>query len=99
MSKPAARKAKIKPVRVTVTLEEDADQHLFAALKAQRMALAKAQNVPPYVIFHDKTLRELALQRPSDYEQMRTIPGIGEQKFQRYGRIFLDVIAQHAMAG
>lgn len=82
---------------VAAILEEEGDQVLFTALKAQRMALAKAQNVPPYVIFHDKTLRELALQKPSSLEQMRTIPGVGEQKILRYGEVFIAIISQHDM--
>ncbi len=85
--------------QTTVLLESDADQHLFAALKAARLALAKAQNIPPYIIFHDKTLREMVLRRPASREEMLAISGIGEQKMERYGEAFLNVIAQHAVAG
>ena len=75
--------------------EEDAQ--LFAALKAKRMELAKAQNVPPYVIFHDKTLREMALHKPDNATEMAYISGVGGKKMDRYGEEFLQVIAEHAV--
>ena len=70
------------------------DEKLFAALKATRMAIAKAQNVPPYVIFHDKTLREMAITRPADASDFVRISGVGEKKMERYGQIFLETIRQ-----
>lgn len=82
--------------KLAIALNNDADNGLFAALKAARMELAKAQNVPPYVIFHDKTLRELATSRPRALPDLQQIGGIGEKKAERYGAIFLDIIAQHA---
>ena len=78
-----------------VQLEENVDQPLFAALKAIRMEIAKAQNVPPYVIFHDKTLREMAVSKPASREEFGQISGVGEKKSARYGDIFLNVITQH----
>jgi len=88
-----------KAARTVAGVENDADQPLFAALKETRRALAKAQNIPPYIIFHDKTLRELALHKPASPEEMLTISGVGEQKIQRYGEMFLRIIAEHCMAG
>jgi ATP-dependent DNA helicase RecQ len=79
-------------------LADAGDQQLLTALKTARMALAKAQNIPPYIIFHDKTLREMALTKPASYDEMRGITGVGEQKIQRYGETFLSVITQHCMA-
>ena len=58
--------------------------------------IARAQNVPPYVIFHDKTLIELAAARPGSRSQMAKIPGVGEAKLDRYGAAFLAVIADQA---
>ncbi len=72
------------------------DEGLFGALKAKRLELAKAQNLPPYVIFHDKTLRELAVVKPTSLHSMAAISGVGERKIERYGQLFLQVIAQHA---
>lgn len=76
----------------------EADQHLYEALRAARLALAREQNIPPYIIFHDKTLRELALAKPASRDEMLAVGGVGEQKFDRYGEAFLEVVAQH-MAG
>lgn len=69
-----------------------ADQGLFDALRAKRMELAKAQGVPPYVIFHDRTLAELAAARPKTARAMASIPGIGETKLERYGPAFLEIL-------
>ena len=71
------------------------DPSLLSVLKATRMSLAKAQNVPPYVIFHDKTLYEMAAVKPATPAALSLIHGMGEKKMERYGRIFLDAIAQH----
>ncbi len=96
LCRPAVRKTKVRAEKSTsAPLEQDNDQNLFAALKAMRLQIAKAQNVPPYIIFHDKTLREMALCKPASTEDLLTISGVGEQKIARYGEIFLDVIAQH----
>jgi ATP-dependent DNA helicase RecQ len=73
----------------------DADKSLFQALREKRTELARAQNVPPYVIFHDKTLIELAAARPGSRAQMAKVPGVGEAKLDRYGPAFLAVIAGH----
>ena len=73
-----------------------ADQGLFEALRARRLELARAQNVPPYVIFHDRTLLELAAARPASGDEMAAIAGIGAAKLARYGADFLEVIRTHA---
>lgn len=72
------------------------DQALFQALRNKRMEMARSQNVPPYVIFHDKTLLELAAMKPASRAEMAGVPGIGEAKLDRYGPAFLLVIAEHA---
>ena len=71
------------------------DQDLFQALREKRMEIARTQNVPPYVIFHDKTLIELASARPGSRDEMANVPGVGEAKLDRYGPAFLAVIAEH----
>lgn len=72
-----------------------ADRALFDKLRAKRLELAKAQNVPPYVIFHDKTLAEMAARLPRSMEEFAAIPGAGEVKLARYGQAFLKVIDGH----
>jgi ATP-dependent DNA helicase RecQ (EC 3.6.1.-) len=85
----AARSAARSAVEV---LHDPADQALFDALRALRMQLAKAQGVPPYVIFHDSTLVEIARNRPHSVQDMAHLPGVGEAKLARYGAAFLAVV-------
>ncbi len=69
------------------------DEALWAALRARRLELARAQGVPPYVIFHDATLQEMVRRRPHDLPAMAAIPGVGRSKLERYGETFLALIA------
>ncbi|TKT78208.1 DNA helicase RecQ [Aquamicrobium sp. LC103] len=85
--------------RQTVAVLPDADRALFEALRAKRMDIARAQNVPPYVIFHDRTLIEIAAARPASRAEMARVPGVGEAKLERYGPAFLAVIAGHVRTG
>jgi ATP-dependent DNA helicase RecQ len=72
-----------------------ADQTLFEALRAKRMTLARAQGVPPYVIFHDSTLLAMAAAKPRDLDSFAQLPGVGGAKLSRYAQTFLAVIAAH----
>jgi ATP-dependent DNA helicase RecQ len=72
------------------------DKTLFEALRTLRKQLADEHGLPPYVIFHDATLREMAQQRPATLDQFAGIRGIGEAKLARYGERFIDAIRQHA---
>lgn len=67
---------------------------LFDALRIWRASEAKAQNVPPYVIFHDTTLREIAAARPVAIEELDQIKGVGASKLSRYGAAVLEVVRQ-----
>ena len=69
-----------------------ADNPLFEALRERRRELAKEAGVPPYVIFHDSTLRDMAAQRPSSPQQLAMLSGIGARKLEAYGDAFLQVI-------
>jgi ATP-dependent DNA helicase RecQ len=68
---------------------------LFDALRNLRRDLAVEGNVPPYVIFHDATLRDMASARPSSLDAMGRINGIGGRKLEAYGAAFLRVIRDH----
>lgn len=68
---------------------------LFEALRALRRDLAKEAQVPPYVIFHDATLRDMAHTRPATLAELGAIPGIGAKKLEAYGHAFLAEIRQH----
>ena len=91
---PRARRSKTARSAAPSAVTE-ADHDLFEALRRKRTELARAQNVPPYVIFHDKTLIELAATRPASRTAMAKVPGIGDAKLERYGEAFLAVIAGH----
>ncbi len=69
---------------------------LFEALRARRRELAQAAGVPPYVIFHDSTLREMARMRPQAAADLEHISGVGARKRDAYGAAFLEVIAGFA---
>lgn len=71
---------------------EAEDQGLWNALRSCRKRLAEEQGVPPYVIFHDATLREMLEFRPLTAEQLRSITGVGDSKLKRFGDEFLAVI-------
>jgi ATP-dependent DNA helicase RecQ len=70
-----------------------ADQALFDALRAWRSSEAKSQHVPPYVIFHDATLIEIATARPGGRPALGRVNGVGEGKLARYGEAVLEVVA------
>ena len=72
-----------------------ADHALFEKLRARRLELARAQQVPPYVIFHDRTLADMAARRPRSRAELAATPGVGEAKLARYGEAFLEVINAH----
>ena len=73
-------------------LVSDEDAPLLSALKAKRRALAEAARVPAYVVFTDRTLIEMAENRPATLDQMARISGVGAKKLERYGDAFLEVV-------
>ena len=73
-----------------------ADDPLWLALKAKRLALAREQGVPPYVIFHDSTLLEILNLQPQSFAALSQITGVGKAKLDRYGDDFLQVLADEA---
>jgi ATP-dependent DNA helicase RecQ len=75
-----------------VELAPEAAQ-VFERLRAWRAASAKEQGVPAYVIFHDKTLRQIASQAPTSLSALETIEGVGQTKLTRYGQQILDTLA------
>ena len=81
-----------RSLRKAIELPEPAAS-LFEVLRSERSKLAKLQGVPPYVIFHDSTLRAMALARPRSLHDMEELPGMGTSKLDRYGAAFLKAIA------
>jgi ATP-dependent DNA helicase RecQ len=90
-----ARAEKRKKAKVEKYSWEGVDQGLFEKLRGLRRSLAEARGVPPYIIFNDATLRELARQRPGGLAAMRSIHGIGDKKLQDFGEVFLRAIEEH----
>jgi ATP-dependent DNA helicase RecQ len=82
-----------KQIRARKAAEMPASaQGLFEDLRAERARIAKEQGVPPYVVFHDSTLRAMAAAGPQSLEEMGEVPGVGQAKLARYGARFLKVI-------
>lgn len=75
-------------------LENESDKELYLQLKALRLSIAKEHNLPPYVIFHDKTLLAMAKRRPLQRDSFAQIPGVGQSKLDKYADAFLNVIAE-----
>ena len=71
---------------------EGVDRDLFERLRALRLEVARSRGVPPYVIFHDTTLRELARLRPTSLDALRHVYGVGARKADELGPAVLDVI-------
>jgi len=79
-------------------LADDARER-FEALRALRSEIAKEGGVPPYVVFHDATLREMAERTPTDAPTLGTVQGVGATKMERYGPRFLTLLRELAPAG
>ena len=75
------------------TLVSEEDAPLLSALKAKRRALAETAGVPPYIIFNDAALIEMAQKRPMSLDEFAAINGVGAKKLANYGDAFLEVIA------
>lgn len=95
--KPAERKKgeRAKLSKAETGSWDGVDRDLFEIMRDLRRELADQRRVPPYIIFNDATLRELARIRPSTLERMRMVSGIGDSKLRDLGQTFLDVILAH----
>jgi ATP-dependent DNA helicase RecQ len=89
---PAIRKTNTTSIRSSeVTYDED----LFSVLRSVRSEEAKKRGVPPYIIFGDKTLREMAFQRPTTDDEFLALTGVGEKKLSQFGEIFMVAIREY----
>ena len=75
-----------------VTYFDDYDVGIYDQLRSLRTQIASQKGIPPYIVFSDKTLKDLSNKQPQDKEQMLNVHGIGEVKFERYGEAFLEVL-------
>jgi ATP-dependent DNA helicase RecQ len=72
---------------------------LYEALRLWRLAEAKGQSIPPYVIFHDSVLRDIAAMRPATLDELATVKGVGASKLERYGQRVLGVLGSQLPEG
>ena len=86
------RKAKTKTKKRVLTAVAEEDRDLWDALRDCRKRLADENNVPPYVIFHDATLIQIAADKPQTSADLLAISGVGQTKLERYGSAFLEVV-------
>jgi ATP-dependent DNA helicase RecQ len=95
--RPVRRKKgeRLKPSQSEDLSWEGVDRELFEVLRRLRRKLAEELAKPAYIIFGDRTLRELAKHRPSTSERMRPIYGVGDNKLREYGEAFLKAIREH----
>jgi ATP-dependent DNA helicase RecQ len=93
---PARVRRDRRPAPVAATDLPAAPAGLFESLRAWRAAEAKAQAIPPYVIFHDSVLREIAAVRPASVAELGQVKGVGASKLERYGARVLDILAREA---
>lgn len=86
-SRTVMRKA-ARPIKTVV----EANDPLFETLRAVRKDIAEQEGVPPFVVFSDKTLRDMCMRRPKNSEQFLEVSGVGEAKLEKYGRTFIQAI-------
>lgn len=94
-------KVNIKSSRLQVSVKEkrikqadafEYDEDLFERLRAKRAELARELDVPAYIVFSDKVLKNLSSEKPFDKDSMLEVNGVGEKKFEQFGEAFLEII-------
>ncbi len=91
---PVPTRDRKKRRKATLSAPTSAGQERFEKLRDLRLRLAREQGVPPYVIFSDRTLAEMAERLPRSRDEMGEVPGVGEVKLARYGDAFLAALAE-----
>lgn len=87
--KPKAKKEKRAKGSESLTA---AGYRLFAELRKLRLEIAREEGIPPYIVFSDKTLIDMAAKAPASRPEMLDVSGVGEQKYRKYGKRFLSLI-------
>ena len=95
LARPRIKERAARAARGRAAVAGPHDEALFEALRALRKRLAAEQGVPPYVVFGDATLVQMAAVQPRDEGALLAISGVGDTKLQRYGDAFLDLIRAH----
>ncbi len=92
---PAKPQAEFKTAPVRSTQNDDMGKkefELFEKLRALRLSIAREEGMPPYIVFSDKTLRDMCLKMPRNEDEMLDVNGVGRHKYEKYGEQFLDEI-------
>ncbi|QYJ78554.1 DNA helicase RecQ [Shewanella acanthi] len=92
LAEPRIQLTEIKRKPTTARAPLNYDRKLFARLKTLRRTIAEEQDVPPYLVFNDATLAEMAAMMPTSAGEMLAVNGVGERKLSRFGNDFLDEI-------
>lgn len=87
-----ARKKKHAKQRSAPAQLPESDRSLWEAMRELRMSISKEQGIPPYVVFHDRTLKEMVALRPTNRAELLLITGVGEKKADQFGSRFLELI-------
>ena len=66
----------------------------FEALRALRAEIARQENVPPYIVFSDRTLTDMCIRQPFTREEMLQVSGVGEHKYEKYGERFAEKLRE-----
>ncbi len=93
--RPAAKPEKVKVAKAAKDSWEGVDEGLFEALRQLRRDIAGRRGLPAYVVFDDRTLRDMARIKPATREQLLEVRGVGEKKRRQYGQAFLAAIAEY----
>jgi ATP-dependent DNA helicase RecQ len=78
---------------------ENVDENLFEMLRTRRAELARSKGIPAYMIFSDRSLQEMAQQKPKTRAQLSAVSGVGETKLKQYGAVFLEIINKYDSRG
>ncbi|MBQ7265431.1 MAG: DNA helicase RecQ [Firmicutes bacterium] len=92
------RKPEEKPEKVRKVTEGDFDKDLFEVLRRVRGERALEENIPPYIIFSDKTLKLIAKVFPKTKEEFLSVSGVGEFKYEKYGALFEECVKEYISA-
>jgi ATP-dependent DNA helicase RecQ len=93
---PARSSTPARPADRRLPPMNEADEALFASLRTLRKSLADQENVPAYIVFSDKVLREMVARRPATPDELLEVSGVGPAKLERYGETFLGAIHEAA---
>jgi len=91
---PGPAKGSFRKIKVEYTSIDGHESALFEELRLVRLEIARKRGLPPYVIFHDTTLKEMAVRKPATVSDLLQITGVGEKKAAQYGNLFLRAIQE-----